>query len=117
MALHAGLACRRSFLVESGEELTIQIAHVLSVGIAGLDHAANDERQFFAHQLQEALRCTPQYLRAHHRGEAAFLPSSDGAAVAFFDTPDTPICCALELANLLARSPRFSARSGIHSGR
>ena len=116
MALHAGLACRRSFLVESGEELTIQIAHVLSVGIAGLDHAANDERQFFAHQLQEALRCTPQYLRAHHRGEAAFLPSSDGAAVAFFDTPDTPICCALELANLLARSPRFSARSGIHSG-
>ena len=92
------------------------MAHVLSVGLVGLDLAANDERQALVHQLQEAVRCTPQFLRTHHRGQAVLIPSSDGVAVAFSDTPDTAICCALELTQLLARSQRLSVRTGIHTG-
>jgi serine/threonine protein kinase len=102
--------------VESVEEQTIQIAHVLSVGLVGVDLAASGERQALATQLQEAVRCTPQYLRTHHRGAATLLPTDDGAAVAFFDIPDTAICCALELMQLLVRTPRISARIGVHSG-
>jgi serine/threonine protein kinase len=104
------------FSLDSGEELTIQIAHMLAVGLVGLDLATNEERQFLAQKLQDSLRCTPQFLRAHHRGAASLLSSSDGLTVAFYDTPNTAICCAFELIQLLARSSRISVRMGIHSG-
>src|SRR5438132_14393331 len=44
------------------------------------------------------------------------LPAGDGMALVFFNSPEAPVQCAIEIAEKLKQYPQLKRRMGIHSG-
>src|SRR4029077_18497454 len=44
------------------------------------------------------------------------LPVGDGMALVFFDSPEAPLRCAIEISKKLKEYPQLKLRMGIHSG-
>src|SRR5205807_7076190 len=44
------------------------------------------------------------------------LPTGDGGALVFRNTPEAPVLCALEISKELKNHPELHVRMGIHSG-
>src|SRR6185436_17996849 len=49
-------------------------------------------------------------------GKLTRVPTGDGMLLAFFDDPQAPIECAMEIAEALKEHPEIRLRMGIHSG-
>jgi Tol biopolymer transport system component len=75
-----------------------------------------DEQEQLLMQLQDAVRQTPEFIRAELREELIRLPTGDGMALVFFRDPEAPVRCALELSRALRNYPEIKLRMGIHSG-
>src|SRR5204862_842289 len=44
------------------------------------------------------------------------LPAGDGMALVFFDSPEAPVQCAMEISEALKAYPQLELRMGVHSG-
>src|SRR4030095_9944571 len=44
------------------------------------------------------------------------VPTGDGMALVFYNTPAAPVECALEISNAASEHPELKLRMGIHSG-
>ena len=75
-----------------------------------------DEQRQYLEQLTEIVRGTEQTRRAKEAGELIRLPVGDGMALVFFDSPETPVRCAIEIGKKLKEYPQLKLRMGIHSG-
>jgi TolB-like protein/Tfp pilus assembly protein PilF len=67
-------------------------------------------------QLNETVRATRQFQIADSQGKLIRLPTGDGMVLVFFNKPDAPIECALEISAALRNHPGIPLRMGIHSG-
>jgi hypothetical protein len=67
-------------------------------------------------ELNTIVRGTNQFRQAESEGGLVRLPSGDGMALVFRDTPESPAQCALEIGRALRNHPRLQVRMGIHSG-
>src|SRR6202035_756422 len=57
-----------------------------------------------------------QFRMSEATGKLIRIPTGDGMALVFFQTPEEPARCALEIAEALHKHPRLNLRMGIHSG-
>lgn len=62
------------------------------------------------------MRATPQFRAAEASDHLISLPTGDGVALIFFDDPQGPVQCALELAEALQPDLEIKLRMGVHSG-
>ncbi len=69
------------------------------------------------HALNEVVRQTEQVRTAEAAGKLIRLPSGEGMALVFRDSPEAPAHCALEISAALKTRPEVQVRMGIHSGR
>jgi TolB-like protein/cytochrome c-type biogenesis protein CcmH/NrfG len=53
---------------------------------------------------------------AEAEGKLMRLPTGDGMALVFRNTPEEPVRCALEISQALKNHPKLQVRMGIHSG-
>ena len=53
---------------------------------------------------------------AEAEGKLLRLPTGDGGALVFRNSPEAPVLCALEIAKALKNHPELRVRMGIHSG-
>ena len=53
---------------------------------------------------------------AESAGKLIRLPTGDGMALVFSDSPESPAQCAVEISKALRSHPNLSVRMGIHSG-
>src|SRR5205814_601300 len=67
-------------------------------------------------KLKEILRGTEQFRIAEAEGKLLRLPTGDGGALVFRNSPEAPVLCALEIAKALKSHPELRVRMGIHSG-
>src|SRR5207249_2866266 len=67
-------------------------------------------------QLNQLVRKTPQVRKSDAAGKLIRLPAGDGMALVFFQTPEEPVQCAMEIAKALRNYPRIQVRMGVHSG-
>ena len=67
-------------------------------------------------QLTEIVRGTEQVRSAKEAGKLIRLPVGDGMALVFFDSPEAPVRCAMEISKKLKEYPQLKLRMGIHSG-
>src|SRR5205814_6861255 len=67
-------------------------------------------------KLKEIVRGTEQVRLAEAEGKLLRLPTGDGGALVFRNTPETPVLCALEISQSLKDHPELRVRMGIHSG-
>ncbi|MDQ3115557.1 MAG: hypothetical protein M3Q86_02940, partial [Verrucomicrobiota bacterium] len=61
-------------------------------------------------------RNSAQFRRAEAEGKLMRIPTGDGMSLVFFDDPEAPIECAMEIAAALKSRPEIQLRMGIHSG-
>src|SRR5205823_14476477 len=67
-------------------------------------------------QLNEIVRGAPQFCKSSADGKLIRIPAGDGMALVFFQTPEEPVQCAMEIAKALKNYPDIRLRMGVHSG-
>src|SRR5436190_17654252 len=94
----------------------LTIGHVLFLDVVGYSKLLVSEQREVVQQLNQLVRKTAQFRKSEARGKLISIPSGDGMALAFFESPEEPVQCALEISRALQRNPRLRLRMGVHSG-
>jgi TolB-like protein/class 3 adenylate cyclase/Tfp pilus assembly protein PilF len=100
----------------SKAESHLEIAHVLFIDVVGYSKLLVNEQRAVIEQLNQVVRKTPQVRKSDAAGKLIRLPAGDGMALVFFQTPEEPVQCAMEIAKALKSHPRIQVRMGVHSG-
>ena len=101
---------------QTSRELKLEIAHVLFIDIVGYSKLLHNEQSEVLRELNDIVRSTEQFRAADAAGALLRLPTGDGVALIFRNSPEAPAQCALEIAEALKSRSRFQLRMGIHSG-
>src|SRR5437588_3319978 len=94
----------------------LEIAHVLFMDVVGYSKLLVNEQREVVQQLNQVVRKTPQFRKSEAAGTLIRIPVGDGMALVFFQTPEEPVQCAMEIATALKNHPQIRLRMGIHSG-
>jgi len=94
----------------------LEIAHVLFIDVVGYSKLLVNEQREVVEQLNRTVRRTPQFRKSEGAGKLIRIPVGDGMALVFFQTPEEPVQCAMEIARALKNHPQIRLRMGVHSG-
>src|SRR5207253_130043 len=94
----------------------LEIGHVLFIDIVGYSKLLITEQSELLRRLSDVVRETEQFRSAEAEGKLVRLPTGDGMALVFRNSPEAPVQCALELSTRLKAHPEPKVRMGIHSG-
>ena len=97
-------------------ELKFEIGHVLFIDIVRFSTLLINQQSEQLETLKRIVRGTEQFRTAEAKGELLRLPTGDGGALVFRNSPEAPVLCALEIAKALKDHPELHVRMGIHSG-
>src|SRR5436190_10504949 len=97
-------------------DLHLEIAHVLFVDVVGYSRLLVNEQREVVQQLNEIVRAAPQFRQSSAAGKLIRIASGDGMALVFFQSPEEPVHCAMEIAKALKNYPHVRLRMGVHSG-
>ncbi|MDB6147209.1 MAG: Tetratricopeptide 2 repeat protein, partial [Spartobacteria bacterium] len=103
-------------LSDRSSDVKFEIGHVLFLDIVGYSKLFINEQSQQIQMLKEIVRGTEQFRLAEGQGKLLRLPTGDGGALVFRNSPEAPVLCALEIAKALKNSPELRLRMGIHSG-
>src|SRR6266849_2427992 len=101
---------------EHSSDVKFEIGHVLFIDIVGYSKLLINEQSEQIQRLKEILRGTEQFRIAEAEGKLLRLPTGDGGALVFRNSPEAPVLCALEISKALKNHPELHVRMGIHSG-
>src|ERR1700757_1579746 len=97
-------------------DVKFEIGHVLFIDIVGYSKLLITEQSERIQKLKEIVRGTEQVRLAEAEGKLLRLPTGDGGALVFRNSPEAPVLCALEISKELKKHPELCVRMGIHSG-
>src|SRR5438046_1840221 len=98
------------------EQTRLQIGHVLFIDIVGYSKSLVNQQSELLRELNGVVSGTRQFCESEAQQKLIRLPTGDGMALVFRDSPEAPAQCALEIARALKKHPRIALRMGIHSG-
>jgi TolB-like protein/class 3 adenylate cyclase/Flp pilus assembly protein TadD len=101
---------------EAGSDLQMEIGHVLFMDMVGYSRLLVDQQHELQRRLTEIVLSTEQVSVAEAAGKLIRIPAGDGMALVFFNSPEAPVRCALEINKKLKEHPQLQLRMGIHSG-
>src|SRR5215468_7180703 len=101
---------------EVKKEIQLEIAHVLFTDIVGYSKLPINQQRALVERLNEIVRGTDEFQAAEAAGRLLTIPTGDGVTVVFYDSPETPAECALEISRALKKYPELQLRMGVHSG-
>src|SRR5437016_4837463 len=101
---------------EQKSKLRLEIAYVLFIDIVGYSKLRTNEQSAQIETLRNIVRGTEQFRAAEAEGKLLRLPTGDGGALAFRNSPEAPVLCAGEIARTLKNHSEIRVRMGIHSG-
>ena len=94
----------------------LEIAHVLAMDVVGYSTLLINEQSRVLADLNRIVREAARFREAETQGKLLRPPTGDGMALVFFNDPEAPIECAMEIAAAMKSSPEIRLRMGIHSG-
>src|SRR6266446_514891 len=94
----------------------MEIAHVLFMDIVGYSTRLTDEQQALVDELNQIVRSSDEFNKAAAAGRLMKIPTGDGMALIFYNSPEQPVECALEISRALKHHPGLPVRMGVHSG-
>src|SRR3954468_7955933 len=97
-------------------EVKLEIVHVLFLDIVGYSKRLTDEQQAFIDQLNQLVRGSATFQKAEAADRLIKIPTGDGMALIFYNSPEQPMECALEITRELKWFPELAVRMGVHSG-
>src|SRR5215471_6756994 len=98
------------------EQTRLQIGHVLFIDIVGYSKLLVNQQSEILRELNGVVSGTSQFRESEGQQKLVRLPTGDGMALVFRDSPEAPAQCALEIARALKDHPGIALRMGIHSG-
>src|SRR5438067_9915853 len=101
---------------EPSSNVKLEIGHVLFIDIVGYSKLLITEQSDQLQTLRQIVRGTEQFRIAEADGKLLRLPTGDGGALVFRNSPEAPVLCAMEIAKALKNHPELRVRMGIHSG-
>src|SRR5437660_12265633 len=101
---------------ESASDVKFEIGHAFFMDIVGYSKLLINEQSKQIQTLKEIVRATEQFRLAEAEGKLLRLPTGDGGALVFRNSPEAPVLCALEISKALKSHPELHVRMGIHSG-
>src|SRR5438105_10729830 len=101
---------------EPKPELPLDIAHRSLIDVVGYSKLLVNDQVESLQQLNRIVRSTECFRAAEAKDKLIRLPTGDGMALLFFETPEQPVRCALEIMKALQDQPEIQVRMGIHSG-
>src|SRR5438132_12991778 len=66
--------------------------------------------------LNGIVRQAEHFRSAEAKSRLITMPTGDGMALVFYNTPEAPLECALDISNAASEHPELKLRMGIHSG-
>jgi TolB-like protein/class 3 adenylate cyclase/Tfp pilus assembly protein PilF len=97
-------------------DLQLEIAHLLLIDIVGYSKLLVNEQIDSVQELGRVVRSTECFRKAEAGGKLIRVPTGDGMALLFFQSPEEPVRCALEIGQKLKENSNIRLRMGIHSG-
>jgi class 3 adenylate cyclase len=94
----------------------LEIAHVLFIDVVGYTTLLINEQTAVVAELTRLVRDTRHFKAADTAAKLIRIPTGDGMALVFFNSPEAPVRCAIELAQALRGNEKIQVRMGIHSG-
>jgi adenylate cyclase len=67
-------------------------------------------------RLNQAVRSSDEFNKAAATGRLKKIPTGDGMALIFYNSPEQPVECAVEISRVLRHHPDLPVRMGVHSG-
>jgi adenylate cyclase len=101
---------------EIKREVKLEIVHVLFLDIVGYSKRLTDEQQALIDQLNQVVRASATFQKAEAADRLIKIPTGDGMALIFYNSPEQPMECALEITRELKWFPDLVVRMGVHSG-
>jgi TolB-like protein/class 3 adenylate cyclase len=101
---------------EVKKEIELEIAYVLFVDIVGYSKLLIDQQRRSLELLNEIVRGTEQFRKAEASHRLITIPTGDGMALVFYNTPEAPVECALQVSRAAREHPELRLRMGVHSG-
>ena len=96
--------------------IQLQIGHVLFIDVVGYSKLLIDDQREVQNELNLVVRSTSQFQAAEAAGKLIRLPTGDGMALVFLNSPEAPVKCAVEISQALKNRSSLQLRMGIHSG-
>ena len=103
-------------MAEIKREIQLEIGHVLFVDIVGYSKLLINEQRALLDTLNQIIRNTDEFRSAETAGRLIKIPTGDGMALVFYNSPESPVECALEISRALKEHPQLQLRMGVHSG-
>ena len=100
----------------AGAGVRLEIGHVLFMDLVGYSKLLLDEQRERLQRLTDIVRNTEQVRAAEAGRKLIRLPTGDGMALVFSNSPEAPVQCAMEIAIALKNHPEIQLRMGVHSG-
>jgi TolB-like protein/class 3 adenylate cyclase len=101
---------------EVKKEIELEIAYVLFIDIVGYSKLLIDQQRRLLELLNELVRGTEQFRKAEASHRLITIPTGDGMALVFYNAPEAPVECALEISRASREHPELKLRMGVHSG-
>ena len=101
---------------EIKKEIELEIAYVLFIDIVGYSKLLINEQRHRLETLNQIVRATEQFQKAETNHRLITIPTGDGMALVFYNTPEAPVECALEVSRAVKEHPELKLRMGVHSG-
>jgi len=101
---------------EVTKEIELEIAYVLFIDIVGYSKLVTSEQRRLLELLNRIVRESEHFRAAEAKGRLISVPTGDGMALVFYNTPEAPVECALEVSSAASEHPELKLRMGIHSG-
>jgi TolB-like protein/Tfp pilus assembly protein PilF len=101
---------------DSGSSARLEIGHVLFMDVVGYSKLLLDEQSEIQERLAQIVRNSEQVRDAEAANKLIRLPVGDGMALVFFNSPEAPVQCAMEISKKLKQDRQLKLRMGIHSG-
>src|SRR5213593_1518504 len=102
--------------IEVNKEIELEIAYVLFIDIVGYSKLVTSEQRRLLELLNEIVRESEHFRAAKAKGRLISVPTGDGMALVFYNTPEAPVECALEVSSAASEHPELKLRMGINSG-
>ena len=101
---------------EAKREIELEIAYVLFVDIVGYSKLVTSEQRRLLELLNQIVRQSEHFQSAESKHRLLTVPTGDGMALVFYNTPAAPVECALEISRAASGHPELQLRMGVHSG-
>src|ERR1700745_255766 len=101
---------------ETKKEIELEIAYVLFIDIVGYSKLVTSEQRRLLELLNQIVRESEHFRAAEAKARLITVPTGDGMALVFYNTPEAPVECALEISGEAGEHADLKLRMGIHTG-